>query len=217
MSVVISPNGLNAPPALAATTTLMQATTTNFGRSRPTASATAPRMRAVVRLSAIGEMTNASPPVIQKIARRLNPRPASCERRAAKTPRSPERVHEGHRGEQEQHQLGVVQQVAPECLLGQVRLAPQREDHGHQDPDRARRDERRDRLAQVQALLEHDEGIRQHEDREARVAPDAFRSGPCRAGMVSDVGRGRGSVTIEVHAFTSASRSGLRRAIRAPR
>ena len=89
MSVVMSPNGLKAPPALAATTTLMQATTTNFGRSRPTASATAPMIRAVVRLSAIGEMTNASPPVIQKIARRLKPRLASHARRAAKTPRSP--------------------------------------------------------------------------------------------------------------------------------
>ncbi len=88
MSVVMSPKGLNAPPALAATTTLMQATTTNFGRSRPTASDTAPMMRAVVRLSASGEMTNARAPVIQKIVRRLKPRPASCARSAAKTRRS---------------------------------------------------------------------------------------------------------------------------------
>ena len=68
------------PPALAATTTLMQATTTNFGRSRPTATDTAPMMRAVVRLSAIGEMTNASAPVIQKI--RAEAEPAAGQLRA---------------------------------------------------------------------------------------------------------------------------------------
>ena len=36
IKVVMSPNGLNAPPAFAATTMLMQASATKRGASRPT-------------------------------------------------------------------------------------------------------------------------------------------------------------------------------------
>ena len=57
ISVVMSPNGLNAPPAFAATTMLMQATETNFGFFSPIAITTAPITSAVVKLSATGEMT----------------------------------------------------------------------------------------------------------------------------------------------------------------
>src|SRR3954469_20281857 len=69
MSVVMSPNGLNAPPALAATTILIQAGTTNAGLPRPMVNATAPITRAVVRLSRMGDITNAMQPVIQNTAR----------------------------------------------------------------------------------------------------------------------------------------------------
>ena len=61
----MSPKGLNAPPALAATTTLMQARATKRGLWEPTASTTAPISSAVVRLSAMGEMQKARKPVTQ--------------------------------------------------------------------------------------------------------------------------------------------------------
>ena len=69
INVVMSPKGLKAPPALAATTMLIQATVTNFRLSPPTAIATVDINRAVVRLSAIGDITNARPPVSQKMVR----------------------------------------------------------------------------------------------------------------------------------------------------
>ena len=69
ISVVISPNGLNAPPALAATTILMQESMTNFLLPPPTAMTTAAISNAVVRLSAIGEIKKASRPVTQNSAR----------------------------------------------------------------------------------------------------------------------------------------------------
>jgi hypothetical protein len=69
IKVVMSPNGLNAPPAFAATTKLMQASKTNFVLLPPTANTTAPISKAVVRLSAIGDMKKASKPVTQNKAR----------------------------------------------------------------------------------------------------------------------------------------------------
>ena len=65
ISVVMSPNGLNAPPALAPTTILIQDRDTNLALSRPTAITTAHMIRAVVRLSATGDRQNARIPVIQ--------------------------------------------------------------------------------------------------------------------------------------------------------
>ena len=65
----MSPNGLKAPPALAATTMLMQDRATNLGWPVPTAVTTAAMTRAVVRLSATGEITKARRPVIQKTVR----------------------------------------------------------------------------------------------------------------------------------------------------
>jgi hypothetical protein len=66
ISVVMSPKGENAPPALAATTILMHPVPMNFLFSLPTASSTAHRTSAVVRLSRTGDNTKASPPVNQK-------------------------------------------------------------------------------------------------------------------------------------------------------
>ena len=63
--MVISPKGLNAPPALAATTIFIHAIEINFGLEAPTAITTAHRTSAVVRLSAKGDMKNAMTPVIQ--------------------------------------------------------------------------------------------------------------------------------------------------------
>ncbi len=63
--VVMSPKGLKAPPALAATTTLMQARLTNRALAPPTVRITAHISSAVVMLSAIGEMKKASRPVSQ--------------------------------------------------------------------------------------------------------------------------------------------------------
>jgi hypothetical protein len=65
----MSPNGLNAPPALAATTIFMQDSATKRGAPAPTAMTTAHMTRLVVRLSATGEMKNASAPVIQNSIR----------------------------------------------------------------------------------------------------------------------------------------------------
>ena len=65
IKVVISPKGLNAPPAFAATTILIQAIEINFGLEMPTAITTAQRTKAVVRLSASGDIKNAITPVIQ--------------------------------------------------------------------------------------------------------------------------------------------------------
>ena len=67
--VVMSPNGLKAPPALAAMTMLMQPRATKRGLSAPTAITTAHINNAVVRLSATGEMKKARKPVIQNSLR----------------------------------------------------------------------------------------------------------------------------------------------------
>ena len=64
----MSPKGLKAPPAFAATTILIHAIPTNFGLDEPTASTTAQRTRAVVKLSANGDKKKARIPVIQKAA-----------------------------------------------------------------------------------------------------------------------------------------------------
>ena len=68
INVVISPKGLNAPPAFAPTTMLTQAIAIKSGRPCPTAIITAHITNAVVRLSAIGEMKNAKIPVNQNNA-----------------------------------------------------------------------------------------------------------------------------------------------------
>ncbi len=65
INVVISPNGLNAPPALAATTILIQAIETKRVLVPPTASTTAHINNAVVKLSATGEIKKARIPVNQ--------------------------------------------------------------------------------------------------------------------------------------------------------
>jgi len=62
----MSPKGLKAPPAFAATTILIQASTINVVFPAPTDIATAAINKAVVRLSAMGEITKESMPVIQK-------------------------------------------------------------------------------------------------------------------------------------------------------
>ena len=74
IKVVMSPKGENAPPALAAMTILMHANVTNLVFLPPTAMATADINKAVVRLSAIGEMKNDKIPVTQKIALKDKPR-----------------------------------------------------------------------------------------------------------------------------------------------
>ncbi len=86
--VVISPNGLNAPPALAATTMLIHASATNFLCPTPTAITTAHISNAVVKLSAIGEMKKDRTPVIQKTFRKLKLRATSQARRYSNTFRS---------------------------------------------------------------------------------------------------------------------------------
>ena len=88
INVVMSPNGEKAPPALAATTILIQATITKAVFFPPTAMATVAISRAVVRLSAMGDITNARAPVIQKIVRNENPCETSHTRSTSNTPRS---------------------------------------------------------------------------------------------------------------------------------
>ena len=66
ISVVISPNGLNAPPAFAATTTLTHPMTTKRRFRPPTAMTTVAISKAVVRLSATGDRMKDSTPVAQK-------------------------------------------------------------------------------------------------------------------------------------------------------
>ena len=86
--VVISPKGLKAPPALAATTILIQETAMNEGLPAPTDRTTAPINSAVVKLSAIGDRKKAIKPVIQNNARLPNFRLTSQERSASNTFRS---------------------------------------------------------------------------------------------------------------------------------
>ena len=83
--VVISPNGLNAPPAFAPTTMLIQARLTKRVLSPPTESTTAHISSAVVRLSAMGEMKNARKPVSQNNLRRLKPFRTNHNRNASNT------------------------------------------------------------------------------------------------------------------------------------
>ena len=67
ISVVISPNGEKAPPALAATTMLIRPGTTKALLPRPATITTVPSIRAVVKLSAIGERKKAIIPEIINI------------------------------------------------------------------------------------------------------------------------------------------------------
>ncbi len=69
MSVVISPKGLKAPPAFAATTIFIQEIETKLGLPSPTTKTTAHIINAVVKLSATGEITNDKAPVNQNNAR----------------------------------------------------------------------------------------------------------------------------------------------------
>jgi len=69
----MSPNGEKVPPALAATTIFIHDKVINFLLSPSMAITTAPMSRAVVRLSAIGEITKERKPVIQKTALKENP------------------------------------------------------------------------------------------------------------------------------------------------
>ena len=88
IKVVISPNGLNAPPAFAATTILIQAIAINLIFVPPTAIATVDINNAVVKLSAIGDNKNDNTPVIQNILRKEKPRETNQARNASNTLRS---------------------------------------------------------------------------------------------------------------------------------
>ena len=88
MSVVISPKGLNAPPEFAATTTLIQPSTTKVRLDPPTAITTVAMSSAVVRLSATGDNTNARAPVTQNSLRNENRWFSNHDRSTSNTPRS---------------------------------------------------------------------------------------------------------------------------------
>ncbi len=88
ISVVMSPNGLKAPPALAATTILIQARAMKRWSLPPTDITTVDINNAVARLSATGDIKKAIPPVIQNICRRENPWLTSQARSTSKIPRS---------------------------------------------------------------------------------------------------------------------------------
>ena len=88
IKVVMSPNGLKAPPAFAATTILMQAGPINRGLLPPTAITTAHIKSAVVKLSAIGEIKNARMPVNQNSDRRPRPEAINFSRNHSKSRRS---------------------------------------------------------------------------------------------------------------------------------
>ena len=84
IKVVMSPNGLKAPPAFAAITIFMQPIATKAVFFLATAITTAAMTRAVVRLSATGEMKNANNPVIQNIALKDSPLDTSTDLKAPK-------------------------------------------------------------------------------------------------------------------------------------
>ncbi len=67
---------------------LRQASATNCVLAPPTAMTTVAISSAVVRLSAMGESTNDTAPVIQKICRSENPLVTSQTRSTSNTPRS---------------------------------------------------------------------------------------------------------------------------------
>ena len=81
----MSPNGLHAPPALAATIIFTKAGTMNFPFPLLTASATVDISRALVRLSARGESKNVMSPVAQKSFLKPNPFCKSHARNTLKT------------------------------------------------------------------------------------------------------------------------------------
>lgn len=88
IKVVISPKGLKAPPALAATTTLTHAMTTNLVLDLPADIITVDISKAVVRLSAKGERQNEITPVIQNMTFREKCREINHEDKESKTTRS---------------------------------------------------------------------------------------------------------------------------------
>ena len=88
ISVVMSPNGLNAPPAFAATTMLTHARLMKRVLPLPTASTTAHITSAVVRLSMIGDRKKLMTPVIQNSWRYVKPCRTSHDRSASNTLRS---------------------------------------------------------------------------------------------------------------------------------
>ncbi len=88
IKVVMSPKGEKAPPALAATTIETQLTATKAGEARPTANTTAPKTKAVVKLSRTPERKNAKIPDIQNSCRYDNPRSTNLIRRTSNTRRS---------------------------------------------------------------------------------------------------------------------------------
>ena len=73
INVVMSPNGLKAPPALAATTIFIQPIEINLEFPFPQAITTEHITRAVVKLSAIGERKKVIIPVKMKSCLKLKP------------------------------------------------------------------------------------------------------------------------------------------------
>ena len=73
IKVVMSPNGLKAPPALAATTILIHPIAKNLLFPFPQASKTEHITSAVVKLSAIGDKKNVITPVSKNNCLKLNP------------------------------------------------------------------------------------------------------------------------------------------------
>ena len=155
----MSPNGLNAPPAFAATTMLMQASVTKRGAPAPTAMTTAPMTSAVVRLSATGEMKKASTPVSpeQLAVAEAGPHQPGAQR--VEDAPLLQRVDVGHRHQQEQQQLGVFEQHMAQRASPPRRRQPSKTTAAISTHISAGGDHDRLRLAQLDRLFGDDEEI----------------------------------------------------------
>ena len=169
ISVVMSPNGLKAPPALAATTMLMQATATNFGLSCAHGDDDGAHHQGrgqVVRDRRDDEGQRARHP--EEGAQRE----ASVEQPDSQGVEDApllHRVDEGHGNDQEQEDLGEIEQVVPKASSA-VCVSPSLGiEQADEDPDEPRADEDGDRLAEVEALFEDDQRVGDPEDTSAAI------------------------------------------------
>ena len=163
----MSPNGLNAPPAFAATTTLIHAGAMKPALPRPTVTTTAPSTNAVVRLSSTGER--------KKRHHARGPEERTERQSSGNQPRTKrrkqvallQRVHIGHRREQKQQQLCIFEQIVSQEISRtfEAVLLP---GEGDQYPGNGRRDDHGLRLAQLGKLFGDDEHISDYEHREGK-------------------------------------------------
>ncbi len=159
ISVVMSPKGLKAPPALAATTMLMQASATNsrlLVAHRHDHRAHQQGGGQVVSHRRDEEGQQAGHPEERPEAEPLADQPGA---QGVEDQALVHGVDVGHGHQQEQHQLGVLEEVVPHRLLRGSACRPGRRRRGDQRPDDAGGEHHRLGLAQMGELLRHHQQV----------------------------------------------------------